>query len=66
MEMVNDFKILFIIEKSKLALFGGFCVRSISEFKNSCNLGQRNFVPFDLFTWKKFLEIYFRLKCSLI
>ena len=44
MEMVNDFKILIIIEKSKLALHGGFCVRSISEFKNSCNLGQRDFV----------------------
>ena len=44
MEMVNDFKILFIIGKSKLALYGGFCVRSISEFKNSCNLEQRDFV----------------------
>ena len=42
--MVNDFKIFFIIWKTWKALPGVFCGRSISEFSNSCNLDQRDFI----------------------
>ena len=40
--MISKFSLLS--EKPKKALYGVFCGRSISEFDNSCNLDQRDFV----------------------
>ena len=42
--MVNGFKLFFVIWKTKKALSDVFCGRSISEFNNSQNLDQRDFV----------------------
>ena len=42
--MVTDFKIFFYYLDDQRKHCGVFCGRTISEFNNSLNLGQRDFV----------------------